>query len=145
MSEERVSPPAEAAEGRDPVCGIVAGHGDLAAGLVSAVAQITGRGSLFVPLSNRGMRGDQLEETLRDALAHTGARLVFTDLHGGSWTIAARRVQRTDPSVVLVTGVSLPMLLDCAFHEDVPVDEAARGAVEKGRGAMTVAGGANGH
>jgi PTS system N-acetylgalactosamine-specific IIA component len=148
MSEAHAAPapePSDSMAGRDPVCGIVAGHGDLAAGLVSAVAQITGRGSLFVPLSNRGMGGEQLEEALRDALAHTGARLVFTDLPGGSWTIAARRVQRADPSVVLVTGVSLPMLLDCAFREDAPVGEVAQGAVDKARGAMMVAGGTHGH
>lgn len=145
MSDARAVPPADAAEVREPVCGIVAGHGDLAAGLVSAVAQITGRGSLFVPLSNRGMGGEQLEETLREALAHTGARLVFTDLPGGSWTLAARRVQRADPSVVVVTGVSLPMLLECAFREEAAVGDAARGAVEKARSAMTVAGGGSGN
>lgn len=123
---------------------IVAGHGDLAAGLVSAVAQITGRGTAFLPLSNRGMSGEQLEEVLRDALARTGARLVLTDLPGGSWTIAARRVQRTDPGMVLVTGVSLPVLLDCVFHDDVPSADAARSAVERGRGGMMVAGGGEG-
>ena len=32
---------------------LVAGHGDFAAGLVSAVSQITGRGDAFVTLSNR--------------------------------------------------------------------------------------------
>ena len=129
----------------EAVCGIVVGHGDLAAGLVSAVAQITGRGAAFLPLSNRGMGGEQLEEVLRDALARTGARLVLTDLPGGSWTIAARRVQRADPSLVVVTGVSPPVLLDCVYREEASSLDAVRGAVEKGRGAMTVAGGERAH
>ena len=126
------------------VLAIVAAHGDLAAGLVSAVAQITGRNGCLLPLSNRGMGGEQLEEALRDALEHSGAGLVFTDLPGGSWTIATRRVQRDRPALVLVTGVNLAMLLDYTFHDDAPVGDAARAAVEKGRNAMLVAGGGGG-
>lgn len=124
---------------------IVAGHGDLAAGLVSAVAQITGRGSALLPLSNRGMGREQLEDTLRDALARTGAGVVFTDLPAGSWTIAARRVQRDVADLVVVTGVNLATLLDWTFRDEAMADGvAARAAVEKGRSAMVVAGGAGG-
>ncbi|HEX5580428.1 MAG TPA: hypothetical protein VFX39_02555, partial [Gemmatimonadaceae bacterium] len=89
---------------------LVAGHADLAAGLVSAVAQITGREALFVPLSNAGMGREQLESVLRATLAEVGAGIVFTALPGGSWTIAARRVQRDLPALVVVTGVNLAML-----------------------------------
>ena len=41
----------EAAEVR----ALVAGHGDFAAGIVSAVGQITGRAEAFLTLSNRDM------------------------------------------------------------------------------------------
>ena len=124
---------------------IVAGHGDLAAGLVSAVAQITGHGEALLPLSNRGMGREQLEDTLRDALARTGAGVVFTDLPAGSWTIAARRVQRDVAGLVVVTGVNLATLLDWTFRDAATADGvAARAAVEKGRSAMVVAGGAGG-
>ena len=124
---------------------IVAGHGDLAAGLVSAVAQITGRRAGLLPLSNRGMGREQLEDTLRDALARTGAGVVFTDLPAGSWTIAARRVQRDVTGLVVVTGVNLATLLDWTFRDVETADGvAARAAVEKGRSAMVVAGGAGG-
>ena len=124
---------------------IVAGHGDLAAGLVSAVAQITGRRGGLLPLSNRGMGREQLEDTLRDALARSGACVVFTDLPAGSWTIAARRVQRDLAGLVVVTGVNLATLLDWTFRDLATADGvAARAAVEKGRSAMVVAGGAGG-
>ena len=124
---------------------IVAGHGDLAAGLVSAVAQITGRGAALLPLTNRGMGREQLEDTLREALARTGAGVVFTDLPAGSWTIAARRVQRDVADLVVVTGVNLATLLDWTFRDETTADGvAARAAVEKGRSAMVVAGGAGG-
>jgi PTS system N-acetylgalactosamine-specific IIA component len=121
---------------------VVAGHGDLASGLVSAVAQITGRGELLLPLTNRGLGGEQLEETLRAALAGSGARLVFTDLPGGSWTMAARRVLRTDPSLVVVTGVNLAMLLDWLGRSGEGTADGARAASERGRGAILFAGGA---
>jgi PTS system N-acetylgalactosamine-specific IIA component len=120
---------------------IVVGHGDLAAGLVSAVAQITGRGERLLPLSNRDLGGEQLEEALRAALGATGARLVFTDLPGGSWTMAARRVLRTDPSLVVVTGANLAMLLDWLGRDGEPTAGGARGAAERGRGAILTVGG----
>lgn len=121
---------------------IVAGHGDWAAGLVSAVAQITGRGALFRPLSNSGMSGAQLEATLRLEIARLAAPVVFTDLPGGSWTLAVRRVQRDMPSLVLGTGVNLAMLLDFVFHEGMQPVEAMLAATEKGRGAIGLSVGA---
>ena len=129
-------------EPAQPGRALVAGHGDLASGLVSAVAQITGRGELFVPLSNAGMGREQLDSVLRDTLVEAGAGIGFTDLPGGSWTIAARRVQRDQPALVVVTGVNLAMLLEYAFHEAGPARTAADAALEKGRSAMLVAGGA---
>ena len=144
MSEGGPIQPATAAEGRSAARAVVAAHGDLAAGLVSAVTQITGRGDLFVPLTNQGLGSDELEQTLRTVLRDSGARLVFTDLPGGSWTIATRRVQRDDPGLVLVAGVSLPVLLDWLYHEAEPPRDAASAAAEKGRRALLVAGGAGG-
>lgn len=120
---------------------IVAGHGDLATGLVSAVAQITGRGAVFLPMSNRGLGREELESALRDAVAATGACVVFTDLPGGSWTFTARRLQRELEGLVVVTGVNLAMLLDFCFHDTLSAGDAVRAAVEKGRSAMAVAGG----
>ena len=133
------------AEGDAAQQAIVAGHGDLAAGLVSAVAQITGRGTGLLALSNRGMGREQLEDTLRGAIARTGAGVIFTDLPAGSWTIAARRIQRDVAGLVVVTGVNLATLLDWTFRDAATADGvAARAAVEKGRSAMVVAGGAGG-
>ncbi len=128
---------------RTPARAIVAAHGELAGGLVSAVAQITGRGELLVPLSNVGLGREQLESVLREWLTDQEIGIVFTDLPGGSWTIAARRVQRDMPGVVVVTGVNLAMLLEYVFHDGAaPAGHAAAAAVEKGRSAMLVAGGA---
>jgi PTS system N-acetylgalactosamine-specific IIA component len=123
---------------------LVAGHGEFAAGIVSAVEQITGRGGVLLPLSNRGLGADEIVRVLRDAVVSADAQVIFTDLPAGSWTIAARRVQRERPEIVVVTGANLPALLDFVFQTDSPAAVAARHAADKGRGALAVLGGGTG-
>lgn len=136
------SPPARSAT--NAVRAVIAGHGDFAAGLVSAIEAITGRGDLFMPISGRGHSAASLEEILRAAIERTGVRIVFTDLHAGSCTMAARRVLRDRDDVLFVAGANLPMLLDFAMSaEDDPLD-AARHAIERGRAAISSVGGGTG-
>jgi mannose/fructose-specific phosphotransferase system component IIA len=114
---------------------VLAGHGDFASGLASAVAQITGVDDAFTVLSNRTLGGDDILDALRAAVDAHGIRVVFTDLPAGSCTFAARRLQRERPDLVLVTGVNLATLLDFVFAGDAShVAE----AVEKGRAALAV-------
>ena len=119
---------------------IIAAHGDLAAGLVSAVEQITGRGALFVPLSNRDLSAAELELRIEAHVA-SGIHVVFTDLPAGSTTICARRLQRAHPDLVVVTGASLTALLAFALDADEGPAEAARAAAEKARAALQAVGG----
>jgi N-acetylgalactosamine PTS system EIIA component len=119
---------------------IVAGHGTFAEGVLSAVSQIGGRSDLFVALSNAGLGAAEIVEVLRAQLDETGAKVIFTDLPAGSWTIAARRLLRERSDLVLVTGTNLATLLDFSFHEGVAA-EAARHAAEKGRAALVATGG----
>ncbi len=113
---------------------IVAGHGEFASGLVSAVVQITGRDDVFAALTNRGKSAQDVERLLREQVERHGVSVVFTDLPAGSCTMAARRLQREHPALVVVTGVNLAALLDFVFAEGD--DGAAAGvAAEKGRGA----------
>ncbi len=116
---------------------IVAAHGDLAAGLVDAVTCIIGRGDIFIPLTNRDLTREALEAALRLVVEQTGAAVIFTDLPAGSWTLAARRVQRELPALVVVTGASLPVLLDFACSV-APAPDAARQAAERGRQSLLV-------
>ncbi|MGQ0646617.1 MAG: PTS sugar transporter subunit IIA [Gemmatimonadaceae bacterium] len=118
---------------------IVAGHGDFAAGMLSAVEQITGRGDMYLPLTNRGLSAADVAASLQRLLEDTGARVVFTDLPAGSCTMAARRLQRERPDVAVVVGVNLAALLDFVFDEADDV-VAARQAAEKGRTALTMLG-----
>ena len=123
---------------------LVAGHGDFAVGLVSAVGQITGLGNAFVTLSNRDMSAADVERAMREQVDARSLDVIFTDLPAGSCTMAARRLQRERPKIVLVTGTNLATLLDFVFHTDVPPAEAAQHAAEKGRAALVVTGGAPG-
>ena len=125
---------------------IVAAHGDLAFGFVSAVEQITGRGELFLAMSNAGLGAAEIEHALLELVDSRNIRVIFTDLPAGSCTIAARRVLAARPHVVLVTGASLPLLLDFMSHEELEPAQAATHAVERAvRSLTTVQGVARGH
>lgn len=119
---------------------VVAGHADFAAGLVSAVELICGRGAALVPVQVAGLCGADIEQLLAHTLAARGVRVIFTDLQAGSCTMAARRVQRTAPDVVLVAGANLPMLLDFVLSAEPDAAAAAASAAEKGRAAVSVFG-----
>jgi len=119
---------------------IVIGHGEFAGGLVSAVGQICGMADKLVVLSMMGMTPEDIETTIRQHLERTGARVIFTDLPAGSATIAARRIVRDDPGIVLVSGINLATLLDFVFSTDQSPTDAARAAAERGKASLIVVG-----
>jgi PTS system N-acetylgalactosamine-specific IIA component len=112
---------------------IVVGHSDFAAGLISAVERITGRGDLFVPMSNEGLGAEHIDERLDQLVVEHGARVIFTDLAAGSCSIAACRLARQHDGLVVVTGVNLPALLHYATHTELSAREAAAGAADRAR------------
>ena len=123
---------------------IIAAHGELAAGLVSAVDRITGRGSALGILSNVGLGADQMEATMRERIERDGVRAIFTDLPSGSWTMAARRAMRGNDQVVLVTGVNLAALLEFVMRDDLDPASGARSCVDRARAAIGVVTGGSG-
>ena len=116
----------------EPPRAIVAGHGRFAEGILSAVEQIAGRAGRFVALSNAGLEPGAIESMMREAIATHDATVIFTDLPAGSCTIAARRIQRDRPDLVLVTGAALPTILSYACGGDIVK------AAEQGRAALMV-------
>jgi PTS system N-acetylgalactosamine-specific IIA component len=123
---------------------IVAGHGTFAEGMLSAIEQITGRPDLFIGVTNRDLSAAGVESLIRDRMAASGASVIFTDLPAGSCTMAARRIQRDQPGVAVVTGVNLATLLDFAFHTEAGDAHAVEHAADKGRAALVVTGGPRG-
>jgi PTS system N-acetylgalactosamine-specific IIA component len=116
---------------------VVAGHGEFAAGMISAVQLISGRGDVFRGLSNAGLDASGLLAAMDGAVTGHGARVVFTDLPAGSCTIAARRLAHSRPAITVVTGANLSMLLDYALKGDDGAAAAAR-AADRGREAIGV-------
>src|SRR5512133_354083 len=119
---------------------IVAGHGEFAAGLVSAVQQITGRGEQLIPVAVHTLGVEAIEALLRQRMLETGVRVIFTDLQAGSCTMASRRILRGMDDAVLIAGANLPTLLDFVFAEGRSAPEAARHAAERGRAAISAHG-----
>ena len=78
---------------------IVAGHGDFAAGLVSAVEQITGRGAQLIPVSVQRLSVEDIEELLRTRMqaverARDLHRSAGRQLHDGVASDSARHGRR---------------------------------------------------
>ena len=119
---------------------IVAGHGDFAAGLVSAVEQITGRGGQLIPVSVAKLSVEDIENLLRTRMQESNVKVIFTDLQAGSCTMASRRILRGVDDAVLIAGTNLPTLLDFVFSEGKTPPEAARHAAERGKAAITAHG-----
>ncbi|NUO63980.1 MAG: hypothetical protein HOQ11_09430 [Gemmatimonadaceae bacterium] len=126
--------------GPDAPRAIVAAHGDLAAGLVSAVERITGRGAMLSAMSNVALGADEMEAAMRARIAD-GLHAIFTDLPSGSWTMATRRAMRGNDHVVLVTGVNLAALLEFVMRDDLAPADAARACIDRARGAISLVGG----
>ena len=120
---------------------VVAGHGDFAAGVISAVTQISGRDDVFVGFSNRDLSAQEVERTLREQVEASRSTVIFTDLPAGSCAMAARRLQREHPELIVVMGASVATLLEFVFAEDCGDLDAARHAAEKGRQAIVTTGG----
>ncbi len=140
MSNDSPSTPSPAAAAVPRA--IVAGHGEFAAGLVSAVQQITGRGGQLIPVAVNQLSVEDIETLLRDRMREENVRVIFTDLQAGSCTMASRRILRGMDDAVLIAGANLPTLLDFVFSEGRTAPEAARHAAERGRAAISVHGAA---
>lgn len=125
----------------DTARAVVAGHGDYAAGIISAVDQITGRGSMLVPVSGAGRSAAEIEQAIRETMTERGLTVIFTDLQAGSCSMAARRMMKGLEGAVLVCGANLPTLLDFVLADGLTPEEAARRALERGRSAMVMLGG----
>ncbi|MDB4952026.1 MAG: system fructose subfamily component [Gemmatimonadetes bacterium] len=121
----------------DEVRGIVVAHSSLAAGLVSAARQISGMPEdALVALSNDCRGPESLAESLREILGD-GPGIVFTDLPSGSCAFAARRITLDRADTAILSGVNLPVLLDFAFHRDLPLPELVERLLEKGKAGLT--------
>jgi mannose/fructose-specific phosphotransferase system component IIA len=117
--------------------GVVVCHGGLAGALVQATEQISGLPGALVPVSNTGCDRDALEDKVLAAVDRRPA-VVFVDLASGSCLFAVLKRLRTEPSVKVVTGVNLAMLVDFVFHRSLSPTEAANRAVAAGEKSIRI-------
>ena len=121
----------------EDLLGVVVCHGSLAGALVQAAEQISGIPGALVPVSNTGCDRDTLEERVLAALRGRPA-VVFVDLASGSCSFAVLKRLRGEPSVKVVTGVNLAMLVDFVFHRTLSPDEAATRAMAAGEKSIRI-------
>ena len=119
----------------EPLIGVIVAHTELAEALLVAVRAIAGEDAGLVAVSNRGCDRAALTRDLEAAIGGRPA-VLFTDMAGGSCAHTAVALARGRADLRVVTGVNLAMVVDFAFHRDLPVVEAARRAVEIGRTAV---------
>jgi mannose PTS system EIIA component len=115
--------------------GVVVCHGPMAGALVQAAEQISGLDAALIPVSNMGCDRDTLEQRVLAAVDQHPA-VVFVDMASGSCLIAVLKRLRADPSVRVVTGVNLAMLVDFVFHRSLSPEEAASRALAVGQASI---------
>lgn len=118
----------------DGVVGVVVAHGDLADALVRAVEGISGVEGALLPVSNARCTPEALRSRVLEAIGGRPS-VVFVDMAAGSCAFAGRKVAGEVAEVAVVTGVSLPMLLDFVFHRELSPRELAARVAGKGRSA----------
>lgn len=108
-------------------------HGEMAKGLLDAVARISGvGGEALLALSNDGKSPDVLRTELAGLLGN-GPVIIFTDLPSGSCAVTARVCCPEEGEEAVVFGVNLAILLDFVFHRDLPLEELVPRLLKKGR------------
>jgi N-acetylgalactosamine PTS system EIIA component len=118
---------------------VIAGHGGFADGMLSVIRQIVGPTGQLATVTNSGASSEEIERRLRVALEAVAATVIFTDLPAGSCTMAARRLQRADPGLTIVTGANAAAILEFLLAADDDDRVRAGAAAAAGRSALNVA------
>ncbi len=99
---------------------LVVGHGPFPVSLVESARMIGGALDNVRALGLQpGVTPNDFAAELRNAIAESAPAIVLTDLFGGTPHNVARLVLREHPDVVLMSAVSLPLLLEVAFADDL--------------------------
>ena len=122
------------------VRGVVIAHGNMASGLIDAVAYIAGPQvhDFLTPVSNRGLGPDALAQEIR-RFAGEQPTIIFTDLQSGSCGFAARRCLQDAGNLVVVSGVNLPILLEFVMRRQLPLEQLVPFLLDRGRSAINCA------
>lgn len=101
-------------------------HGDFATEIIKSAELIIGKQDNYATL---GVHIDDQIDDLKDVMFEkienldtTKGLIVFTDIVGGSpMNLAGYLLERKN--VLVCSGLNLPMLLECAFNRDKPIEK----------------------
>jgi PTS system mannose-specific IIA component len=115
-------------------------HADLAQALLRAAEQVYGPIEGVTVLSNENLSREALEARIADEVGGwVSGGLVLTDFWGGSCHICGAAATRGKGSVVILTGINLPLIIDYLHNRDqYPVDELAERLQQKGQASIRV-------
>ncbi|EJD6539327.1 PTS sugar transporter subunit IIA [Providencia rettgeri] len=106
---------------------IISGHLNFASGMASAVKAIAGEQENMVFIDFiESISPDELEQQMRAAIQSMSCEQVvfLTDLPGGTPCNRAMAIMMETPSVEVLAGVNLPMIVNAAFErEDTTASE----------------------
>ncbi|APC12822.1 MULTISPECIES: PTS galactosamine/N-acetylgalactosamine transporter subunit IIA [Providencia] len=106
---------------------IISGHLNFASGMASAVKAIAGEQENMVFIDFiESISPDELEQQMRAAIQSMSCEQVvfLTDLPGGTPCNRAMAIMMENPSVEVLAGVNLPMIVNAAFErEDTTASE----------------------
>jgi PTS system mannose-specific IIA component len=115
---------------------VIVAHGGLAQEYLSAMEHVVGRmeGVRAISIAPEHDRGAKQSEicAAADAVDAGDGVVVVTDMFGGSPSNLSLRACAPDDRLILY-GANLPMLIKLAKSRDLPVREAASGALAAGR------------
>lgn len=118
---------------------VITGHGEFAAGVLSAFEMIAGSHDEFEAVTFREEEAEEYPARIAAAIAgmveRDGSCVVFCDLVGGTPFNQSMMVAARLPGVEVVAGANLPMLLECLMErgEESTAADIADMAVATGR------------
>jgi mannose/fructose-specific phosphotransferase system component IIA len=119
----------------EALAGVVVAHGALADALVAEVERISGVHGALRAVSNTGLGPADIEARILAAVGE-GPAVMFVDMPCGSCFFAAMKLERARPTLRVVTGVNLAMLLDFVNNRALPASESAVRSAAKGAEAI---------
>lgn len=121
------------------VGGVLAGHGDFANGLYSALRAIVGEVPDFKVVSGQGMTTNDWRQVIDGIRQRSQAVIVFTDMPGGGSTNVCQSLARDCTDIRVVCGVNLPVLIKFVqYRARLPLAELCSLLIQAGREGIRV-------
>lgn len=120
----------------------IAGHGEYAKGIVSALDILLGDCHGITPvcaycgdITSISQLANHLARIADQVTTRGNDMVLFTDIPGGSVNNSALKIAASNPHVHLISGASVVMLLEFYLNDDAPLTQRISTAIQVARGA----------